>query len=1203
MALLLGGLLGIIGGYLYITDSNRVRSMAEAYLSEVLGGKVHIGSATLSVFEGLRLDDVVVRVDEQDTPDAVIFSARTFHISHNHRAMLAGRMEATRIVATEPHVRLTENLDAGRWNFQRMAPPAPPPIPPDDPHGARVLPEILLRDAQLDYSEIRAGVFIPIGSLDIEGSLAPGIEPGRYSFKLQSRGESDGLGPELSGSIDLPTGALDARLRNFRFDDDIRRMLMAQVRDFWDQHRPEGRVDVPVLHWRPAKDSVPESFRVEMELRGVSMEIPAHRLAGTTQPAATGRTAPPVEVDDVAGRIIFTEAGIEIPELGGVVESNALRVSGSIAGYSPDAAATLRIRSRTVLDLPAAPGYLVSLPLEVRAIYQKFQPSGRMALDVTLDRPAGGARPRLVGEIRVLDGGFTFDKFPYPVRKVRGLIQFTRDRTGMEILSLDLHGAGAADGLNRDLEMTLSGWMGPLTEMMGAQMRITAKNVRSEPTLIAAFPVPVRKTLRGFDAEGKGNLPRFAGSFVCDIACPIGPSSDWVIATHVSIDSADVSMAAFAYPLQNLSATLDIRDDYMVIEQARMSCGAMRLGVKGRVDYGAGGTIRPDLTIDATGVPIDADLLGALAGEERQWVERAGLRGQIDIAGRIFPFTTQAAAAGRDVDFDLGVQLREGVLKPNATTRPTLSAVSAKMRLTPGKIVVEELTARRESAHVAARGQFAWAPAQPRQLDLVLATTNLKLDPNLYAMLPAAAKTGWDQVRPEGTIDANLTYSAKGIDPGAARADVLSGVDSADHRPAPATSAPGTNPTAGLGEGEYRLVIIPRELAATPKALPYRLEKLTGSATITPQQVTISEATALHGEATLKFSGGAALTESAPWKLAIAAEGMEVDTALLRALPVPVASLLKTLKYHGKISFDIPSLVYHPAEAGDDADFTAILTAAGADLDAGVDLRKVIGTVSLTGAMRRGKLSDLGGKIAIESALLADRPIRNFSAELYKPTAHDALRIGSMRGNLGGGEMAGEVNLVYPESGATRFAMALVVRDADIKALAGETDRNIRGRLTASLAMEGNLDDPGSRRGRGDVSVEGKELYRIPLILGLLQVTNLGLPLSGPFNQGTVVYSVEGRKVTFEQIELRSRTMSMVGTGTLDYASKRVKLSFVTDNPNLPKLPILQDLLNGAKQGLLRVNVTGSIEELSGTRRVHTYRTTVDAVEPDKAGP
>src|SRR5947199_10328090 len=90
----------IIGGYWYITDSNRVRQKAQSYLSDLIGGRVEIGKATLSIFEGFRLDEVRIYADadpksSEQRPDSEIFSAATFKIDYSPRALLGGRIEAT----------------------------------------------------------------------------------------------------------------------------------------------------------------------------------------------------------------------------------------------------------------------------------------------------------------------------------------------------------------------------------------------------------------------------------------------------------------------------------------------------------------------------------------------------------------------------------------------------------------------------------------------------------------------------------------------------------------------------------------------------------------------------------------------------------------------------------------------------------------------------------------------------------------------------------------------------------------------------------------------------------------------------------------------------------------------------------------------------------------------------------------------------
>jgi hypothetical protein len=266
----------VIGAYWYITDSRRVKAMAEQYLTSVLGGPVKVGKANLSLFEGLRLDEVELRVDEgEQRIDSVIFSARSFEIKPDLRQILSGRMEAQLIRAIQPHVRLTENLDTHQWNYQRLVRmyPASQPTPPPPGKRPMVLPEIVLRDAQIDYSEIRDGQYISLGSMAIEGRLSPGAEPGRYTFNVQSRGESEGIGPSVSGSINVRSGHVSARLKDFEFGRDIRTMLPAQVRAWWGRHELAGRLDIPELFYSPASASSEDTYRVDTDLNGVTLAV------------------------------------------------------------------------------------------------------------------------------------------------------------------------------------------------------------------------------------------------------------------------------------------------------------------------------------------------------------------------------------------------------------------------------------------------------------------------------------------------------------------------------------------------------------------------------------------------------------------------------------------------------------------------------------------------------------------------------------------------------------------------------------------------------------------------------------------------------------------------------------------------------------------------------------------------------------------
>ena len=57
---------------------------------------------------------------------------------------------------------------------------------------------------------------------------------------------------------------------------------------------------------------------------------------------------------------------------------------------------------------------------------------------------------------------------------------------------------------------------------------------------------------------------------------------------------------------------------------------------------------------------------------------------------------------------------------------------------------------------------------------------------------------------------------------------------------------------------------------------------------------------------------------------------------------------------------------------------------------------------------------------------------------------------------FGRGEMAGQVDLAFPEDGASQYGINLVLRGADVRQLTGEVGQDVRGQLNASLALAGD---------------------------------------------------------------------------------------------------------------------------------------------------
>ena len=341
----------------------------------------------------------------------------------NGAALLEGRLEADQIVAIDPYVRLIEDVDTGHWNHEHLRRPKSMPRSPSD--RPLQLPQVVLRNAIVEYGQVQAGQRRTRGTMAIEGQLVPSLEPDVYLFKLQSRGASQGIGPSVDGKVEMSTGNVSASLMNFRFGADLEAMLPAQVRQWWKDHDLAGRVDVPELTYQPssADGSRPQSFRAEIDFRGVKLVVhprewlSAEELRSNSDAQALDAMRgvgldsngfvtefqnviepTPIALQQVTGKFVFTESAIDVQNVSGFVESNGVKINGRIVNYtSPSlATASMKVSSLETDDIiiPASPRYINSMPQAVREIYDHLRPQGHCRFWVLLKRlePGSGRR-------------------------------------------------------------------------------------------------------------------------------------------------------------------------------------------------------------------------------------------------------------------------------------------------------------------------------------------------------------------------------------------------------------------------------------------------------------------------------------------------------------------------------------------------------------------------------------------------------------------------------------------------------------------------------------------------------------------------------------------------------------------------------------------------------------------------------------------
>jgi hypothetical protein len=939
------------------------------------------------------------------------------------------------------------------------------------------------------------------------------------------------------------------------FGPDIQAMLPSDVRQWCRDHAVAGRMDVTVDTTLNAEADTAPDYHVEADLQGVEFSMIA--------PPGV----PPLALHNASGTLVFSNAGIEVRKVTAWIEENGLTINGSVGGYSADGPFDLTLRSLGELDFPEHWPALAALPADFKGVYNRFWPRGRSTLMVRAYRQAAGEAARCEADVNILNGAFTFADIPYPISHATGRIVYGPDKQlGFDAVRLvDIHGHGIEGGPNEKADISVAGWVGSLEPGGPGYIEVKGRNWHTEPAVLAALPAPARKALAQLDGKEPGARLGFNADFDCVAqhgqTAP-GIDSPWPCNTDITVSDSDATYEKFPYPLHEIAGRVEVRQGFVNIIGLTARDGSASVAVDGRVNFGGNdGTFSPDLTVSARDVGINDALLKALGDEPREFLRKSGATGRLDARGHV---------TGAEMSYDLDLTLKDGTASAGGKVQAT--GLAGHVHITPNAIEIADITGRRGAATVGAHGSLDMT-RMPRGVRITAESTNLALDESLHGLLPAEASVPWDYLHPTGTIDGTLTYNNR-------------------------------------KETPVQLTIRPRDLAVAPKLSvdgpPLPLEHVTGSVSWRPDREAKWDVTAHRGAAVFDLGGSWTPGKTSDvWALTLSGRDVAVDADLTRVLPGGIADCLRALKVGGTVNFDCTNLTYRPGPlttlGPPDVDFTVKVDCQDATMDIGVPVTGLEGSAYLVGAIRAGRLKALNGDLSASSLRLAGREAHDFSALLAMPENQSTIQITQLRGEVAGGTVAGDLTVSLPDAsgaaGSGRYAVNLAINGGDVRELSGSSDEKLRGKAAASLQMTGSISDPSACQGTGDVSVAGEQMYQIPLLLGLFQITNLSLPISSPFDLATARYSLQGQRVVLEKIIISSKHTAMKGAGHIDFGTKEVELTFDTDSPGWISVPVLGPMLSKAQNELLRVHVKGTIQHPKvSASSMDTITTTVDQV-------
>ncbi|MEX2218129.1 MAG: hypothetical protein WD749_05160 [Phycisphaerales bacterium] len=410
--------------------------------------------------------------------------------------------------------------------------------------------------------------------------------------------------------------------------------------------------------------------------------------------------------------------------------------------------------------------------------------------------------------------------------------------------------------------------------------------------------------------------------------------------------------------------------------------------------------------------------------------------------------------------------------------------------------------------------------------------------------------------------------------------------------------------------------IVPRTLTADFAGTPIAFERMSGSLEFDPTSVKLRALTAESREWSLSGDGGLLLTPGGGYELRtlLSIRGQRLTDDLRAVLPEEVRAALAGigLVIDGRFELRDASLNAGATAEGPWVRFDGAVAFDNASFDVGLPIRRMNGNVGLL-VDRRPEAAHARwtAEVDAESFSLAGAHVRDARAVVSSGVEPGEVILRSASGECYGGRLVAEAH-IFPSGPAAgdertlaagvrlagvRFApmiAALTSRPGEEGPLPPEESQaqdTSRGVLDADISLGGLLGRPETRRGRGSIRVSGGRIISVPLVVRLVEASNLMLPSNSRLDFARANFYIDGQNMNFEEVAILSTAVEIVGTGVVAWPSQAIDFSF--NSKAARPIPLLSRLIQGIRDELITTRVTGvlsdpvvTLQQFPGPRRI-----------------
>ncbi len=1187
----------------WVLSPQRLGVLAAGTLSGMVGGEARVERASIDLVDGvITMHGVTIRAAGWAGPGGEVFRAERIVADCRPRPLWLGRVVCERVTLDAPTFTLAEDVSASadpnrRFNVQMLNPP---------PGEGRVhVPAVDFRGARLRYAESAGTRFDVLGEIGMVGRVKPDPQTANaFVIRIAETRDGDiadhGLG--VVGRFNVRAGTADAEIGGLGFTGRYRNLLPRTQRQWWNDLEPTGQISGVRFRLDPES-----GWAAQVTFDDVAMTLPQLTDADYR-----------FRMNGVSGMFEFTADGFRIVEdhaLVGTIEGLSYRVDG-YSGYDPEGPFRLALQTGA-LEVPREPRYIYALPSAVQEVFRMLTPEGRISVSMMVWRDRADAPIDYTGTATILSGKGRYARFPYELNNCRGKVKFNADR--IKVLSLTGLTAGGGSA-------TINGVISPPNEFPAIDLTVTAVNIPLDQTLYAAMDPLHRTALEMFFHEPSYERMRREGHFitvseynademalaqvrralaefdpndpdrrryeqqrqairhrldqpafelgglanaVVHVRRDPGPEARTTATTEVDIHEASVVLSLFPYPLRVTGGRLRIDPSRVVmrdIQAEGLHGGAATLDGSVGFDHRQGVQVQPDVDITASDVPIDELLFDALPQPQDQWVRKLHPTGRMHIAGNIY------SGADDQPDMDLKIDLADVRMQPGGGAFG-LEQVAGRINLSLDGVQLEQITGRRGRSTIQLDGRALWT--DPNDLTVALQARAQELDFSDPLL---------DLVRPFIDVDPQWGRLIESYDP-AGRFDVDLAYDT----------------TADAPE-RLRLTVLPGSFAATYAGKRYAFDQTAGRVIVRDDRVVLDGVSAEIEDGNIAVSGAIGLEPARRADLAVTARGGSISRQLLGVLPESIAQLVESLEAEAAYDVRLSEVTVRPDAAPGRPRLRVRGEARLRDgaCNLGLPVTDFNGTIDLDAVVHAGRAwPTLDLAVNAKRLKLADRRVSDFTARFVSADDSGLVVVPRMRGAMFDGVIGGSGSIDLERGG---YGFHLALSEVDLATFMAAGDRRriaadaaptdppapstpadpaqaMSGKLSAAFSIEGRSDKPQSLRARGDIQIRDAELYDLPLSLGLLQVTHLALPTSRSFNKAQISYYMQDGRIHFERLALESPTMRLAGEGSMDYTSGALDLTLTSSNPAGLDLGPVTDLIDGLRNELVTIRITGTLDE------------------------